>query len=159
MVDKLPAPARIRALPSWLLGRAAAHGRALVRKELEGDGMPMLHHLVLVAVQEYAPIAQADLARTVGIDPKDMVAILNALQAEGLVTRTPAPSDRRKNAIAVTEAGEHRLTRQQPLVDAATDALLDPLTPAERITFTALLTRVVEGRERSACDPDAPTVS
>ncbi|MYV97664.1 MarR family transcriptional regulator [Streptomyces sp. SID3343] len=159
MVDKLPAPARIRALPSWLLGRAATHGRTLVRQALESDGMPMLHHLVLVAIHEYAPIAQAELARTVAIDPKDMVAILNALQTEGLVTRAPDPNDRRKNAITLTDAGRHRLTRQEPLVDAAMDALLAPLTPAERATFTALLTRVVETREHPGCDTDAGAVS
>ncbi|MFI1586290.1 MarR family winged helix-turn-helix transcriptional regulator [Embleya sp. NPDC020630] len=154
MVDKLPAPARIRALPSWLLGRAAAHGRGLVREALAGDGMPMLHHLVLIAVREYGPVAQAELARAVAIDPKDMVAILNSLQADGLVTRTPDPHDRRKNAIAATPAGERRLVRQEPLVDAAMDDLLAPLTAAERATFIALLTRVV-----AAADPDAPTVS
>ncbi|MFE2864928.1 MarR family winged helix-turn-helix transcriptional regulator [Embleya sp. NPDC059259] len=149
MVDKLPAPARIRALPSWLLGRAAAHGRGLVREALASDGMPMLHHLVLIAVREYGPVAQAELARAVGIDPKDMVAILNALQTDGLVTRTPDPRDRRKNAITTTPAGEQRLVRQEPLVDAAMDELLAPLDPAERATFTALLLRVVAAGESS----------
>lgn len=149
MVDKLPAPARIRVLPSWLLGRAAAHGRGLVRGALAGDGMPMLHHLVLIAVQEYGPVAQAELARAVAVDPKDMVAILNTLQADGLVTRTPDPRDRRKNAITTTDAGEQRLARQEPLVDAAMDELLAPLDPAERATFLALLTRVVAAGEPS----------
>ncbi|MYS85495.1 MarR family winged helix-turn-helix transcriptional regulator [Embleya scabrispora] len=151
MVDKLPAPARIRVLPSWLLGRAAAHGRGLVRRVLAADGMPMLHHLVLIAVREYGPVAQAELARAVAVDPKDMVAILNSLQADGLVTRTPDPRDRRKNAITTTPAGEQRLARQEPLVDAAMAELLAPLDPTEQATFMALLTRVAAAGE--------PTVS
>ncbi|WP_406286164.1 MarR family winged helix-turn-helix transcriptional regulator [Embleya sp. NBC_00896] len=154
MVDKLPAPARIRALPSWLLGRAAAHGRGLVRTALEVDGMPMSHHLVLIAVEEYGPVAQADLGRAIAVDPKDMVAILNALETDGLVTRAPDPNDRRKNAITLTPAGARRLAHQEPLVDAAMDALLAPLDPSERATFTALLGKVV-----ASGGHDTPVVS
>src|ERR1700759_3353412 len=105
-----PLPA-IRSLPSWLLGRAAARGRALVADALAAEGTKMWHHVVLSAVRDLAPVAQADLGRSVGLDPKDLVGVLNALQSAGLVLRAPDPTDRRKNAVSLTGDGARVLTR------------------------------------------------
>lgn len=138
------APARIRSLPSWLLGRAAARGHRLVAEALAEEGMRMMHHAVLSAVGELGPVSQAELGRSVGIDPKDMVAVVNDLQADGLVTRTPDPKDRRKNAVEISAAGRRRLRRTEELGDRANDELTAGLTPAEREQLMALLARVVE---------------
>ncbi|MEU0274301.1 MarR family winged helix-turn-helix transcriptional regulator [Streptomyces sp. NPDC006307] len=142
MADTPPAPSRITALPSWLLGRAATRGRALVAAALAEQGMKMWHHAVLSAVAELGPVAQAELGRSLAIDPKDMVGILNDLQADGLVTRAPDPTDRRKNAITVTRDGVHRLRRCELAADRANDELLAGLEPAERDRFVALLRRI-----------------
>ncbi|BDH13802.1 MarR family winged helix-turn-helix transcriptional regulator [Streptomyces hygroscopicus] len=142
MADTPYAPSRIRALPSWLLGRAAARGHRLVADALAGEGMRMMHHAVLSAVDELGPVSQAELGRTLGIDPKDMVAIVNDLQQDGLVTRTPDPKDRRKNAIEISADGRRRLRRTQELGDAANAELTAVLTPAEREQLIALLTRI-----------------
>ncbi|WP_432030876.1 MarR family winged helix-turn-helix transcriptional regulator [Streptomyces sp. 1222.5] len=136
-----PLPA-IRSLPSWLLGRAAARGRALVADALAAEDMKMWHHVVLSAVRDLAPVAQADLGRGVGLDPKDVVGILNDLQSAGLVVRAPDPADRRKNAVSLTDDGARVLDRCETAARSANDELLAPLTAAEREQFTALLTRI-----------------
>jgi DNA-binding MarR family transcriptional regulator len=147
-VDEAPyAPARIRVLPSWLLGRAAARGHRLVAEALAGEGMRMMHHAVLSAVAELGPVSQAQLGRSVSIDPKDMVAIVNDLQNGGLVTRTPDPADRRKNAITISAHGMRRLQRTERLGDEANDELTAALTPAEREQLINLLTRIVQPEE------------
>lgn len=136
-----PLPA-IRSLPSWLLGRAAARGRALVAEALAGEGMKMWHHVVLSAVRDLAPVAQAALGRSVGLDPKDLVGILNDLQSAGLVVREPDPSDRRKNAVSLTGDGERLLKRCEKVARRANDELLVPLSAAERDQFMGLLIRI-----------------
>ncbi|KUJ70833.1 MarR family transcriptional regulator [Streptomyces albus subsp. albus] len=138
------APARIRTLPSWLLGRAAARGHRLVAEALAREGMRMMHHAVLSAVAELGPLSQAELGRGLRIDPKDMVGIVADLEAEGLVTRSPDPKDRRKNAIAVSAAGKRRLRRTEKLGDQANDELTAPLTAEERAQLIALLTRIAD---------------
>ncbi|MFE5871512.1 MarR family winged helix-turn-helix transcriptional regulator [Streptomyces roseifaciens] len=142
-----PALEQIRALPSWLLNRASARGRRLLGEAFAREGLRMSHHAVLAAVADSGPVAQADLGRMTGFDPKDMVGILNDLQRAGLVTRTPDPADRRKNAIALTAEGRSCLHRLARLGDEANEALLGALTPTEREQFTALLARVAEERE------------
>ncbi|WP_210584948.1 MarR family winged helix-turn-helix transcriptional regulator [Streptomyces sp. GESEQ-35] len=132
----------IRTLPSWLLGRAAARGRALVAAALAAEGMKMWHHVVLSAVRDLAPVAQADLGRSVGLDPKDVVGILNDLQSAGLVVRAPDPTDRRKNAVSVTEEGARMLARCEKVARVATDELFAPLSATERDQFMGLLIRI-----------------
>ncbi|MEV6739515.1 MarR family transcriptional regulator [Streptomyces sp. NPDC051104] len=136
-----PLPA-IRSLPSWLLGRAAARGRALVADALAAEGMKMWHHVVLSAVRDLAPVAQADLGRGIALDPKDLVGILHDLQAAGLVLREPDPKDRRKNAVSLTEEGARLLKRCEKAAREANDALLAPLSAAERDRFMDLLIRI-----------------
>ncbi|KQW17080.1 MarR family transcriptional regulator [Streptomyces sp. Root369] len=136
-----PLPA-IRSLPSWLLGRAAARGRALVAEALAAEGMKMWHHVVLSAVRDLAPVAQADLGRGVRLDPKDLVGILNDLQSAGLVLREPDPTDRRKNAVSLTHEGARLLKRCEKVAREANDELLAPLSAAERAQFMSLLIRI-----------------
>ncbi|MFJ9175224.1 MarR family winged helix-turn-helix transcriptional regulator [Streptomyces sp. NPDC102360] len=136
------APGVIRDLPSWLLGRAAARGRALVADALAEQGLKMWHHVVLSAVSERGPVAQADLVRGVGLDPKDMVGVLNDLQAAGLVERAPDPRDRRKNAVTVTADGARLVDTCAVAARAAGDELLAPLSAAERERFMDMLRRV-----------------
>ncbi|MEU0006824.1 MarR family winged helix-turn-helix transcriptional regulator [Streptomyces sp. NPDC006314] len=136
-----PLPA-IRSLPSWLLGRAAARGRALVADALAAEGLKMWHHVVLSAVRDLAPVAQADLGRGVGLDPKDVVGVLNDLQSAGLVVRAPDPRDRRKNAVSLTDEGARLLTRCEHAARDANDELLAPLSTAERDQFMGLLIRI-----------------
>ncbi|WP_105970155.1 MarR family winged helix-turn-helix transcriptional regulator [Streptomyces geranii] len=132
----------IRVLPSWLLGRAADRGRALVAAALAREGLKMWHHVVLSAVAELGPVAQAELVRGVGLDAKDMVGVLNDLQDAGLVVRAPDPHDRRKNAVSVTADGRRLLARCERAARKANDELLAPLSVVERELLTALLTRV-----------------
>ncbi|MFJ6658217.1 MarR family winged helix-turn-helix transcriptional regulator [Streptomyces sp. NPDC091377] len=132
----------IRSLPSWLLGRAAARGRTLVAEALAAEGMRTWHHAVLSAVRDLGPVAQADVGRNVGLDPKDVVGILNDLQSAGLVVRRPDLRDRRKNAVSLTEQGDRLLHRCELLTHEANDTLLAPLTAAERERFVDMLTRI-----------------
>ncbi|MGW7817890.1 MarR family winged helix-turn-helix transcriptional regulator [Streptomyces puniciscabiei] len=136
-----PLPA-IRSLPSWLLGRAAARGRSLVSGALAAEGQKMWHHVVLSAVRDLQPVAQADLGRSVGLDPKDLVGVLNDLQSAGHVLRAPDPRDRRKNAVSLTEDGARLLARCEKAARAANDELLAPLSAAERDQFMGLLIRI-----------------
>ncbi|MGK4579712.1 MarR family winged helix-turn-helix transcriptional regulator [Kitasatospora sp. HPMI-4] len=138
-----PALRRLHTLPSWLLGRAAALGHRLMADRLAEAELRWPHHAVLCAVAEYQPVAQAELARTVKIDPKDMVTVLNELQGRRLVTRTRDPKDARRNLITLSPAGREVLHRTEALGEQANAELVAPLSQAEREQLNALLLRVI----------------
>ncbi|MFE7598699.1 MarR family winged helix-turn-helix transcriptional regulator [Streptomyces sp. NPDC057494] len=141
---------RIQSLPTWLLGRVAARGRGMVADAIAAEGLKLMHHAVLAATAEYGPVTQADLGRRLAVDPKDMVGILNHLQEQGLVLRSPHPSDRRKNAVTVTSEGVAVLLRCGALAEVANAELLAPLTPDEGKQLMALLTRLQGAAESPA---------
>ena len=138
------APARLRALPSWLLNQAALPAQRLVADGLGAVGAHRSHYAVLAALDEFGPDSQAALGRRCGIDRSDMVALVNDLAGEGLVDRQPDAADRRRNVITITAAGRRRLGTLDTVVAGVQHALLAPLTTAERDELAALLRRVVE---------------
>ncbi|MFF4345060.1 MarR family winged helix-turn-helix transcriptional regulator [Kitasatospora sp. NPDC001540] len=141
-----PALTRLQSLPSWLLGRAGALAHRLVAERLAEAGLRMGHHAVLCALAEHGPLAQAELSRTVRIDPKDMVAALNELQSRALVTRERDPRDARKNLITLSPDGRTLLREAERLGERANADLTAPLTPAERDQLTALVRKLVTDR-------------
>ena len=60
---------------------------------------------VLATVGRRGPISATELADIEGLNPTMLSRILNKLEESGLVTRAPAPNDRRVVQIAVTPAG------------------------------------------------------
>ncbi|MFD8740244.1 MarR family winged helix-turn-helix transcriptional regulator [Streptomyces sp. NPDC059618] len=138
--------AHLRSLPSWLVGRVAAHGRSLVAEAIAQEGLRPPQHAVLAAVAEHGPVAQADLVRRLGLDAKDVVLLLNDLEDAGLAVRRPDPRDRRKNAVTVTQSGTQTLHRCAELAERANAELLSPLSAAEGRQLMDLLDRVHEAR-------------
>ena len=139
----MDAPDRLRQLPSWLLGEAARRGHQLVSDGFAEEGLRKPHFTVLVALDERGPASQAELGRRLWIDRKNMVAVINDLEAAGLVERTPDEHDRRRNAVRLTNAGTATLARLNARADAAQDALLSKLSTAERRELARLLSRVI----------------
>lgn len=138
------APSRLRALPTWLLNQAALQGQRIGAETLAAVGGHRTHYAVLAALDEFGPASQAALGRRCGIDPSDMVALMAALTADGLVARRPDPADRRRNLVSITAPGRRRLEELGATVTAAQDALLAPLSTAERDRLTELLARIVD---------------
>jgi MarR family transcriptional regulator, lower aerobic nicotinate degradation pathway regulator len=138
------APERLRGLPSWLLNQAALAANRIVGDGLAAVGAHRSHYAVLSALDEFGPASQAALGRRCGIDRSDMVALINALSRDGLVARRPDPADRRRNVVTITAAGRRRLRSLETVVARLQDALLAPLSAAERRQLAGLLRRVVE---------------
>ena len=153
---QLAAPERLWRLPTWMLSRLAVRSYRLVVDRLTSAGVRRDHYAILAALEEFGSASQATLARRLGIDRSDVVAVLNDLERDGLALRAPDDHDRRRNAISITAAGSRTLRSLDDLVDEAQRALLEPLSAHERRQFSDLLRRLVEhhrARADAAHDP------
>ncbi|MFF4423425.1 MarR family winged helix-turn-helix transcriptional regulator [Streptomyces sp. NPDC001549] len=137
-------PARLRELPSRLLGQASTHAQRLVTEGLSGADARTWHYAALVALEESGPASQATLSARTGIHRSDLVAVINELAARGLVERTPDPEDRRRNVITLTPPGRRQLHKLEQILTAAQEELLAPLSTREREQLTRLLGRIVD---------------
>jgi DNA-binding MarR family transcriptional regulator len=136
------APARLRGTTFWLLGRAALVAQKRTAERLFEVGLQRGFYGVLATLDEFGPAAQAEIGRRLRIDPSDMVAIVNALVGEGLVTRERDPQDRRRNVVSPTAAGRATLDRFDAAIATEEDALLDGFTAAERAQLLEMLHRL-----------------
>ena len=142
-MDVRTAPARLRSLPSWLLNQVALPAQRIIAEALASVGARRQHYSVLSALEEFGPASQAALGRRCGIDRSDMVALVNELAAAGRLERTPDAEDRRRNVIAITDAGRKFLAELDRLLQDAQDDLLAPLSAQERAELVRLLGTVL----------------
>jgi DNA-binding MarR family transcriptional regulator/ribosomal protein S18 acetylase RimI-like enzyme len=74
----------------------------------------------------------SELAKALGLDRAYLTRILQGFVARELVTYSPIPSDRRQNAIALTEDGDRAFGELRTGAEAAVARLLAPLAPTDR---------------------------
>jgi MarR family transcriptional regulator, lower aerobic nicotinate degradation pathway regulator len=150
MDDERKAPARLWALPSWLVNRVALEASRLVAERLGEAGVRRKHFTVLATLDEFGPMSQAAIGRRLALDRSDLHAIVGDLEAAGLVARERDAADRRRNVVALTGKGRTALKRLDARVAAAQDELLAPLDAREREQLRRLLARVVEHHAKPA---------
>jgi DNA-binding MarR family transcriptional regulator len=142
-------PERITRLPSWLTGQLAATASGLVAEALAGDGLRRPHFVVLSALAERGAASQAALGRRLLIDRSEMHALLSELELRGDVARVRDQDDRRRMLVELTPAGARALKRLDRRIQAAQDALLAPLSAADRAELGRLMARLVDHHRRS----------
>ncbi len=140
--DPRQVPQRIAHLPTWLLAQANARAHRLLAEAFTRHGVRGYHYRLLAALEEFGPASQIALSRRTGIDRSDVVAALNDLESEGLVTRSADAQDRRRNTIAITATGTARLAGLDDVVADVQAALLAPLSPPDRTELLRLLSHL-----------------
>ncbi len=100
---------------------------------------------VLIVLDGERPLSQQEAARELMIDRTTMVAMVDALEAKGLVVRRPDPADRRRNLVEFTDAGRGVLAAASAARDAADEEFLAPLGDEGARQFRAALRTLLRG--------------
>ncbi len=119
----------------------ASHTR--IAERLEGIGLTPASFAVLNLIGKRGAAIQQEIGRAIGIDPSTMVALLDRLEADGLVTRRPHPDDRRAREVAITAKGRRTLERGRTLNDEVEDEVLRGLNKTERRRLLGLLRKAL----------------
>ena len=100
-----------------------------------------------VSLPEFAllaalPASQRDLGEQLRKDPADMVRLLDAASAAGLIVRSADPADRRRRLVSLTDAGSAALGSYMAAARSIEDDVLSGLDASERAALHALLLRL-----------------
>ncbi|MFD5825442.1 MarR family winged helix-turn-helix transcriptional regulator [Lentzea sp. NPDC060358] len=97
---------------------------------------------VLTAAVRDQPESQSALSQQLGVDRTVMTYLLDDLERASLVSRRPAPTDRRTRLVVATPAGRERLRDLELRLSHAEAHVLSGLPEADRSTFRSLLRRL-----------------
>ena len=136
-------PAELLESAGYLLARVGSESRRRFVEALARQDLTLAAYSVLMILGSAGATTQRQLADAVGVDPRNLVPILDDLQARGLVVRDEHPADRRRHAVRLTAAGKAKLARLGEVGAAAELDLLEPLNPAERKQLRALLRKLL----------------
>jgi MarR family transcriptional regulator, transcriptional regulator for hemolysin len=130
---------------SWLLAQASHVMVTEMTAAFAEMGVSPRGHCVLSTASggEYT---QKELADIVGMDKTTMVVTIDELEAAGLATRVPSPSDRRARIIAVTKAGEKVIAEGKKVASGIQEDVLATLPAGRREAFMNALSELVCGR-------------
>lgn len=117
---------------------------AMMQRGVAERGLTTARAGVLWALFHDGPMTQRALAGQLGVTPRNVTGLLDALQADGLVDRKAHPTDRRATLVALTGKGRQVTEALRVGRDELAAALFDGMPPGQRAVFTASLETVIE---------------
>src|ERR687889_2017050 len=117
----------------FLLSRASGQVVRVTNAALAEHGLRVRQYSVLALACETADgISQREVATVLGLDPSQVVLLVDELAAAGLVERQSAEADRRTRLVVPTPEGRRVRDAPGQAADAAVETPLGLLGDAER---------------------------
>ena len=112
------------------------------RPLLAAHGLSMWAYIALSHLARQPAGTQLGLAEAIRYDKTRLIGLLDELERNGLITRTPDPTDRRARTVNLTPAGKKRHAAAQADVRAMEDEFLGDLSATERDRLRRVLARL-----------------
>lgn len=124
-----------------LLDLLARRLRGAAEAELAAFDLRPRHVIGLTLLRDFGEHSQAALAASLGIDPTNVVALLNELESTGLIERRRSPEDRRRHTVVLTPAGGQRLAEIETALARLEHRLFAAMDSEEQAALYGLLQR------------------
>lgn len=133
----------------FLLSRASGLVVRATNAALVVDRLRVRQYSVLSLVCDHpGGVSQRDLAQLLGLDPSQVVALVDELDAAGLVTRIASPTDRRTKLVTATPAGIRRRRVAAKHAEGGMHDRIRVLTAREQEILRELLVRVIASTDQ-----------
>jgi DNA-binding MarR family transcriptional regulator len=120
----------------------------LMRRLRAEHRFPLTHGAVLGRLDRDGPLSTADLAAAERVRQQSMGQTLTELEAQGLVSRSPDPTDKRRTMLELTDGGRRVLAEDRGRREGwLAEAIDEGFSPAEQETLNEavrLLARLTE---------------
>jgi DNA-binding MarR family transcriptional regulator len=133
----------------YLLSQLGRVGRKRLTAGLAAHALTMLDMATLAVLEQTGPIPHAELGRRLGLDPSDVTALVEEMSAQGRITRSIDPLDRRRRLVESSGAGSAALQLARRVTEEVDDELLETLSdPARTQLHETLVTLLDRARTR-----------
>jgi DNA-binding MarR family transcriptional regulator len=132
---------------AFLLSQVGIHASRRFAERLGEIGLHPPLFRVLNVVDAAEGQSQGAIGDAIQVPPSRMVAIVDDLEALGLVERRPHPRDRRIRAVHLTAKGRRELAKGRRIARQHEEELTRGMSRADREKLVALLQGIVERLE------------
>jgi MarR family transcriptional regulator, transcriptional regulator for hemolysin len=141
---------KVLSTPGHLVSLAYRGFARLSEARLKPLGFGVGYLPVLVALADGKPKPQRDLARFAKIEQPSMAQMLVRMERDGLVRRTPDPSDGRSSLISLTESCKAQMPGACKVLYQGNRDALHGFTDEETEQFIRYLKRVIANLDHLA---------
>ena len=129
---------------AFLLAQLGAHAARRFGERVSALGLTPPDAGLIRKVASDPGISQRALAQHLGVMPSRMVALIDDLEAKGIIERRRSDEDRRNYALELTEKGRAVLTQLSHVAAEHEEALCAALSREERMQLKSLCGRIAE---------------
>jgi DNA-binding MarR family transcriptional regulator len=129
---------------AFLVAQLGAHAAQRFASRLRDLELAPPHAGILRAVAAESGISQQALASMLGMVPSRLVALIDELEALGLLERRDNADDRRVYALHLTEKGAKAMTDIGRIARAHDDEICASLNEKERSALWSMLSRIAD---------------
>lgn len=131
-----------------MLHHALRDAQAQVQDDLQAsfaaEEMRALPYAILVVLARNPGLRQIQVGFALGIQPTNLVPLIDGLEKRGLAERRVVPGDRRARGLFLTRLGAETLARLEARAAAHEARLAERLGPGGREQLLALLRRLAQ---------------
>ena len=120
----------------------------IINQHFADHGIAQGRFLVLMLLMEKSevdypcPSTPAEIADMASVSRATVTGLLDTLEKDGFISRTPDENDRRVTTISITDAGRDFMANILPPHFRILNHIMKPLTAKERSTFVDILTKI-----------------
>jgi DNA-binding MarR family transcriptional regulator len=121
----------------------SALGMRVEDRLMREKGVSLAQSRLLEIIQHTPRARWSDIATGLGYSPRTITEALDALERDGLITRTPDPADRRAKILTITKKAARDLQAAQEVRDQVREVIFGVLTDGERDNLLDMLQRML----------------
>jgi DNA-binding MarR family transcriptional regulator len=144
VLDVTPLPPSLTHWPGYLASFIAEHATERFERALADQRVRSKHATVLAVIDAEGPMSQRALCRRLRIDKSPMVGLVDDLEQLGLAERRRSDTDRRIQAIHLTDKGRDAVAYVMEVAALENDRTFGVLDDEQRAQLHDLLLQVAE---------------
>ena len=129
---------------AFLLAQVGAHAAKQFAERLSNLKLTPPHAGILRRLSNAPGLSQRELATRLGMHPSRLVAIVDEMEALGLLVREGNAGDRRSYALQLTSTGREKLAQVSKIYMQHNNAISAALSAEERDVLAGLLQRIAD---------------
>ena len=137
--------------PYYLISRASLSATSVLKKGLIRTGASNIKPAylgVLLSLWSEDNLKASELGRRAGLEPSSMTGLLDRMERDGLLERTPDPMDRRASRICLTKSGIEAEKGSMEAVNVLLDKVFADISEKDIETSKSVLRKVLANCSR-----------